>query len=64
VGDVTRILFANYGIANCGVHQYGSNLYAVLRDSQKFEFAYAGIERLADLDEAVAKSGCAAVILN
>lgn len=64
MGDVTRILFANYGIANCGVHQYGSNLYAVLRDSQKFEFAYAGIERLADLDEAVAKSGCAAVILN
>jgi SAM-dependent methyltransferase len=58
------ILFANYAIANCGVHQYGHNLFDVLRESRRFEFVYAGITSLADLDDAVAKTACAALIVN
>lgn len=60
----TTVLFANYAISNCGVHQYGHNLFDVLRESRRFEFAYAGITSLAELDDAVAKTACDAVIVN
>lgn len=59
-----RVLFANYAVPNCGVHQYGHTLFRTLLESTRFEFVYAGIVSLADLDNAVAESGCAALIVN
>ncbi len=58
------ILFANYAVPNCGVHQYGHNLFKALKESGRFEFVYAGIASLADLDKAVAESACAALFVN
>lgn len=39
-----KILFVNTPYAQCGVHQYGENLYAVLQKSGLFETVYAEFE--------------------
>jgi len=59
-----RILFANYAVANCGVHQYGKRLFDALSASTRFDFAYAGIDSLASLDSAMAERSFAALIVN
>jgi SAM-dependent methyltransferase len=59
-----RVLFANYAVANCGVHQYGQNLFDVLRESRRYDFIYAGIASLEDLDAAVAGTGSDVILVN
>lgn len=59
-----HVLFANYGVANCGVHQYGRNLLSALQPSRRFAFEHADILTLDDLDAAVARGNYAALIVN
>jgi SAM-dependent methyltransferase len=61
---VPRVLFANYSVPNCGVHQYGRNLYSVLRPSKDVRFDYLDIEAIGQLDEAVQRNGYAALLVN
>lgn len=59
-----RVLFANYGIPNCGVHQYGINLFSVLARSESFCFKYVDIQSLQDLDTAVGHGNYPVLIVN
>ena len=61
---VPTVLFANYSVPNCGVHQYGKNLFSALRDSARVKFVYADVEQPAQLDEAVRASDYAALLVN
>ena len=58
------MLFANYSVPNCGVYQYGKNLFSVLRGSERMKFHYADVETLPQLDEAVRGRAYAAVPVN
>jgi SAM-dependent methyltransferase len=60
----TPILFANYGVPNCGVHQYGKSLYRVLKGSSKYDVAYADVKSMLDLDEAMSLSKYALLLVN
>jgi SAM-dependent methyltransferase len=59
-----RILFANYAVSNCGVHQYGKNLFTALAESKKFRFEYADIRSLFDLDTVFSRGEFSAILVN
>jgi SAM-dependent methyltransferase len=64
---VTRkipILFVNYDERQCGVYQYGKNVFSALSKSEKFRFQYAAVTNLEDIDAHVSKSDCEAIIYN
>ncbi len=58
------ILFANYGVTNCGVHHYGKTLYGALQGSQRFRFACADVMDLSELDTAVGEHKCDLLMVN
>jgi SAM-dependent methyltransferase len=58
------ILFINYNVEQCGVHQYGKNLFEAISKSQKYFFRYAEVGSLEGLDSSVAKLRCDAIIYN
>lgn len=60
----SKVLFVNFAVSNCGVHQYGENLFSVLALSKRFGFEYADIRSLQDLDLAVELGSFVAVIVN
>lgn len=62
--DSSKVLFVNFAVSNCGVHQYGENLFSVLALSKKLNFEYADIRSLQDFDLAVERSEFAAVVVN
>lgn len=62
--DERKILFVNFAVMNCGVHQYGVNLYSVLAHSQRYEFVYVDVLSLEDLDREADKGDWAAILIN
>ena len=58
------VLFVNYDEAQCGVFQYGRNLFSALSKSDKYQFTYAPVKNIADIDAHVKSSGCEAIIYN
>ena len=58
------VLVANYSVPNCGVYQYGKNLFSVLRGSERMKFHYADVASLPQLDDAVRGRAYAAVLVN
>lgn len=64
MSDKPAILFANYAVPNCGVHQFGRNLRSVLGLSSRFRFDYADIRNLEDLDRAVERERYRALFVN
>src|SRR3954468_8967620 len=59
-----RIAVVNYSVPNCGVHQYASNLFEVLRRSRRFEFSYFPISTLEDLDQTARRADCGLMLIN
>ena len=64
VSTEPRILFENYAVPNCGVHQFGRNLYSTFGTFGKFRFDYADVQCLRDLDLAVGSGKFLAVTVN
>lgn len=64
--EVERIpvLFVSYEEKQCGVYQYGKNVFNVLTESQKYQFQYAGVKNLEEIDSHVNNSNCEAIIFN
>jgi len=58
------ILFVNYKEQQCGVYQYGKNVFDALNQSQKYSFRYVEVSSLEDLDAAVSESKSQAIIYN
>ena len=59
-----RVLFANYSVPNCGVHQYGKNLFSVLVPSNQVRFDYVDVTRIEQLDDAVRSNDYSALLVN
>ncbi|MDX6443623.1 MAG: hypothetical protein QOH71_697 [Blastocatellia bacterium] len=60
----TPVLFVNYEERQCGVYQYGRNLFSALTQSEKYRFDYAGVRSLEELDSQANNSDYAAIIYN
>jgi len=58
------VLFINYEERQCGVYQYGKNVFSALSKSERYDFQYAGVTNLEDLDAKVGKSECQAIFYN
>src|SRR5258705_8625563 len=58
------VLFVSYEEKQCGVYQYGKNLFEAISKSQKYQFHYAGVRDLEEIDSQVNNSNCEAIIYN
>jgi len=58
------VLFVSYEEEQCGVYQYGKNILNAISKSRKYQFHYAGVRNLEELDSRVNNSNCEAVIYN
>jgi hypothetical protein len=61
---MSDVLFINHAKQQCGVHQFGKQIFDALKDSQKVAFAYHEIAVATDLPEAMARHRPQAVIVN
>ena len=59
-----RILFINHPEKECGVHQFGENVYAAIRHSKVFEFIYCECSQAGDLRSFIAQYQPACIIYN
>ena len=68
IPDVTeesrRILFVNHSRSQCGVYEFGRNVYSIICRSTKFDFHYAECSRIMDLHNEIRTHRPAAVIYN
>jgi SAM-dependent methyltransferase len=64
LGIVTSIIFFSHSQQQCGVHQFGRQVFAALRESSKFDFIYCEASQSLDLREAVVRYNPAAVLFN
>jgi hypothetical protein len=64
LGIVTSIIFFSHSQQQCGVHQFGKQVFAALRESSKFEFIYCEVSQPSDLREAVVRYDPAAAVFN
>src|SRR5215813_12023799 len=60
----TPILFVSYKEQKCGVYQWGKNILEAISKSEKYQFHYAAVSNLEELDAAVANSDCEAILYN
>ncbi len=60
----TPVLFVNYRQEQCGVYQYGKNIFEAISKSQKYHFHWVEALSLEEIDSYVAKLDCAAIIYN
>jgi hypothetical protein len=58
------VLFANYAVPNCGVHQYGENWFAAIAPSEQIAFECVHVRDLAGLDDAASRKKWDAIIVN
>ena len=63
-GPKAKVTILNHTGKQCGVYQYGANIYEVLRKSQKYSVNYAEIVNAAGLAAVVAKNKPNIVIYN
>src|SRR3972149_1620790 len=59
-----KILFVNHSGTQCGVYQYGWNVYGTLKNSSQFEMRYLEINQLKTLEDHIIKEPYWAVIYN
>jgi len=59
-----RILFVNYQVSNCGVYQYGKNLFNAISKSSKYHFDCIDISNIEELDKVVLDSNYKAILYN
>ena len=64
VTNKASVLFVNYAVENCGVHQYGKNLFNAISKSLKYQFHYIAVSGLSEIDGHVSKFKCDAIIYN
>jgi SAM-dependent methyltransferase len=62
--SLDRVLFVNYAIENCGVYQYGLNLFHALKHSRRYQYHYLPVRSMADIVEAVCGGDYSAIIYN
>lgn len=60
----TPVLFVSYEERQCGVYQYGKNLFNAISKSQRYDFHYAGVKNFEEIDSQVNKLNCEAIIYN
>jgi methyltransferase family protein len=60
----TPVLFVSYEEQQCGVFQYGKNLFNTISRSQRYDFHYAGVKNFEEIDSQVNKLNCEAIIYN
>ena len=57
IPDVTkeyqRILFVNHSRSQCGVYEFGKNVYSIICHSTKFDFRYAECSGITDLQNEI-----------
>ena len=58
------VLFVNYDEVQCGVFQYGKNLFNAISKSKKYQFIYAQVKNIEEIDAQVKSSKCEAIIYN
>lgn len=58
------ILIVSHNKKQCGIHQYGLNIYKALRKSSRYSFAYAECSNGEDLKKAVVNSNPSLIIYN
>jgi len=61
---VIRIIFATHRELQCGVHQFGKQIFEALHASSSFEFVYCEVSSPSELRRAVLTYEPAAVIIN
>ncbi|HEX4878131.1 MAG TPA: methyltransferase domain-containing protein [Chitinophagaceae bacterium] len=58
------ILFINHPEKECGVHQYGENIFYAIQQSHQYDFIYCECSRKEELNGFIAKHRPAAIIYN
>lgn len=58
------ILFINHPEKECGVHQFGENVFSAIRGSKRFDFVYAECSNEGQLKECIRQYNPVAVIYN
>jgi len=58
------VLFISHKETNCGVHDYGLNVFDSIKKSQKLNFIYCECENVSELDNYVRKNKPVAIIYN
>jgi hypothetical protein len=64
VRNAGEILFVNHRTSQCGVYEFGENVFDAVRASQKYRFIKAECESLAELTHEIARSRPRAIIYN
>jgi hypothetical protein len=59
-----KVLFINHPEKECGVHQFGENVFSAIKNSGKFEFLYVEAANSSQLLEAIDNYKPAAVVYN
>ena len=60
----TTVLFVVHNKAQCGIYEFGQNVFAVLAQSQRYKFVKVECSRLSDLTEAINQYAPSAIIYN
>lgn len=64
IAKTPAVLFVNYEERQCGVYQYGKNVFNAISKSQRYDFHYVGVKTVEELDLHVNKLQCEAIIYN
>ena len=59
-----NVVFVNGKPAQCGVYNFGKNVYNIIMRSQKYNFIYAECENLKEMEEVISANRPKAVIYN
>jgi len=59
-----NVLFVTHRKSQCGVYEFGENVFEAIRTSQKYKFIKAECESLAELESHIARSHPRAIIYN
>jgi SAM-dependent methyltransferase len=62
--NAAEILFVTHRKSQCGVYEFGENVFDAIRTSRKYKFIKAECESLAELESHVARSRPRAIIYN
>lgn len=62
--SLKTILFVSHKKAQCGIYEFGKNIYSVLKKSQHYNFTRVECSDINDLHAAIAKHNSSAIIYN
>jgi len=61
---MTSVIFFSHPEEQCGVHQFGRQIFAAVNNSSRFDFIYCDVSSSTDVRDAVLKYDPAAVLVN